>query len=64
MMLRPDKEFTKLEAEVLDIALVLHMEHGGGTFLYGPNKEYFGVGHNSAYHFDGKPYFEVLGQQY
>lgn len=33
------------------------MEHGGGTFLYGPNKEYFGVGHNSAYHFDGKPYF-------
>lgn len=31
MMLRPDKEFTKLEAEVLDIALVLHMEHGGGN---------------------------------
>lgn len=31
MMLRPDKEFTELEAEVLDIALVLHMEHGGGN---------------------------------
>ena len=28
-MLRPDKKFTKLEALVLDIALVLHMEHGG-----------------------------------
>lgn len=31
MMLRPDKSFTYLEAEVLDIALILHMEHGGGN---------------------------------
>ena len=31
MMLRPDKKYTKLEATVLDIALVLHMEHGGGN---------------------------------
>ena len=31
MMLRPDKKYTELEAEVLDIALVLHMEHGGGN---------------------------------
>ncbi|MCH5340750.1 MAG: citrate/2-methylcitrate synthase [Acetatifactor sp.] len=31
MMLRPDKKFTELEARVLDIALVLHMEHGGGN---------------------------------
>ncbi len=31
MMLRPDKKYTKLEAAVLDIALVLHMEHGGGN---------------------------------
>ena len=31
MMLRPDKKYTKLEAQVLDIALVLHMEHGGGN---------------------------------
>ncbi len=31
MMLRPDKEYTELEAKVLDIALVLHMEHGGGN---------------------------------
>lgn len=31
MMLRPDKKYTALEAEVLDIALVLHMEHGGGN---------------------------------
>ena len=31
MMLRPDKQYTKLEAAVLDIALVLHMEHGGGN---------------------------------
>lgn len=31
LMLRPDKKYTALEAEVLDIALVLHMEHGGGN---------------------------------
>ncbi len=31
MMLRPDKQYTELEAQVLDIALVLHMEHGGGN---------------------------------
>lgn len=31
MMLRPDKQFTYLEAEVLDVALILHMEHGGGN---------------------------------
>lgn len=30
-MLRPDKSFTELEARVLDIALLLHMEHGGGN---------------------------------
>ena len=30
-MLRPDKNYTALEAGVLDIALVLHMEHGGGN---------------------------------
>ena len=30
-MLRPDKQYTDLEAHVLDIALVLHMEHGGGN---------------------------------
>lgn len=30
-MLRPDKSFTELEAKVLDIALLLHMEHGGGN---------------------------------
>ncbi len=31
MMLRPNKQYTELEARVLDIALVLHMEHGGGN---------------------------------
>ena len=31
MMLRPDKQYTELEAKVLDTALVLHMEHGGGN---------------------------------
>lgn len=31
MMLRPDKRYTKLEAKVLDVALILHMEHGGGN---------------------------------
>lgn len=30
-MLRPDKKYTELEARVLDVALVLHMEHGGGN---------------------------------
>ncbi len=30
-MLRPDKQFTSFEAAVLDLALVLHMEHGGGN---------------------------------
>ncbi len=29
MILRPDMKYTELEARVLDIALVLHMEHGG-----------------------------------
>ena len=31
MMLRPDKQFTELEARVLDLALVLQMEHSGGN---------------------------------
>lgn len=30
-MLRSDKSYTLLEARVLDVALVLHMEHGGGN---------------------------------
>lgn len=30
-MLRPDKSYTELEARVLDLALILHMEHGGGN---------------------------------
>lgn len=30
-MLRPDGKFTELEAKVLDVALVLHAEHGGGN---------------------------------
>ncbi len=30
-LLRPDKQFTELEAKILDIALVLHAEHGGGN---------------------------------
>lgn len=31
MMLREDKKYTKLEAKILDMALVLHMDHGGGN---------------------------------
>lgn len=31
LMLRPDGEYTELEAKVLDIALMLHAEHGGGN---------------------------------
>ncbi len=30
-MLRPDRQYTKLESDVLDVALLLHMEHGGGN---------------------------------
>jgi citrate synthase len=30
-LLRPDKSYTPLEAKVLDTALILHMEHGGGN---------------------------------
>ena len=30
-MLRPDKRYTETEARLLDIALILHMEHGGGN---------------------------------
>ncbi len=30
-ILRPDSSYTPLEARILDIALVLHMEHGGGN---------------------------------
>lgn len=31
MMLRPDRQYTAVEAKVLDTALILHMEHGGGN---------------------------------
>lgn len=30
-LLRPDSKYTELEARILDIALILHMEHGGGN---------------------------------
>lgn len=30
-MLRPDKKYSDLEAKILDLALILHMEHGGGN---------------------------------
>ncbi|MEG2380835.1 MAG: citrate/2-methylcitrate synthase [Oscillospiraceae bacterium] len=30
-LLRPDGKFTELEAQILDVALVLHAEHGGGN---------------------------------
>lgn len=31
LMLRPDRKYTQTEAKVLDVALMLHMEHGGGN---------------------------------
>lgn len=31
MLLRPDRRYTQVEAKVLDTALLLHMEHGGGN---------------------------------
>lgn len=30
-MIRPDRQYSRLEAETLDLALVLHAEHGGGN---------------------------------
>ena len=30
-LIRPDSKFSRLEAETLDLALVLHAEHGGGN---------------------------------
>lgn len=30
-LLRPDQKYTQLEAQILDLALVLHAEHGGGN---------------------------------
>ena len=30
-LLRPDKSYSAIEAKILDLALVLHMEHGGGN---------------------------------
>lgn len=31
MMLREDRKYSELEAKILDMALVLHMDHGGGN---------------------------------
>ena len=31
MMLRPNRKYSPVEAKVLDTALILHMEHGGGN---------------------------------
>ena len=31
MMLREDRQYTELEAKIIDMALVLHMDHGGGN---------------------------------
>jgi citrate synthase len=30
-LIRPDQKYTRLEAEILDLLLVLHAEHGGGN---------------------------------
>ncbi|MBR4892614.1 MAG: citrate/2-methylcitrate synthase [Clostridia bacterium] len=30
-LVRPDNKFTKLEADILDLMLILHAEHGGGN---------------------------------
>ena len=30
-LIRPDNQYTRLEAEILDLALILHAEHGGGN---------------------------------
>ena len=33
-LLRPDRQYTPLEAKVLDTALILHMEHGGANLKF------------------------------
>ena len=33
------------------------MERGGGTLLFGPAAEFFGVGHCAVYEWDGQSYF-------
>ncbi len=30
-LIRPDSQYTELEKQVLDLALILHAEHGGGN---------------------------------
>jgi citrate synthase len=30
-LIRPDQQYTRLEAEILDLSLILHAEHGGGN---------------------------------
>ncbi|AEB76650.1 citrate/2-methylcitrate synthase [Clostridium botulinum] len=30
-MIRPDNKYSKIEAEILDLALIIHAEHGGGN---------------------------------
>ncbi|MBO5137637.1 MAG: citrate/2-methylcitrate synthase [Spirochaetaceae bacterium] len=30
-LIRPNKQYSRLEAEILDLALILHAEHGGGN---------------------------------
>jgi citrate synthase len=30
-LIRPDKKYTKMEADLLDLCLILHAEHGGGN---------------------------------
>ena len=34
MMLREDRQYTELEAKILDMALVLHMDHGGNNSTF------------------------------
>ncbi len=39
----------------------LRMDMGGGTMVLKGNKDWHGVGHNAAYHFDGKDYLVFHG---
>lgn len=44
-MIRPDNKYTREEAEMLDVLLMIHAEHGGGNNSGIYNKSCFFIGY-------------------